>query len=81
MRQALLKSELSLYEVSDKDSYLQGRSLAMTECIGCHRFYSPDEYTPEQWTKIINRKKKRLSLNENQVKDINLYFKIESNSE
>ena len=76
-----LRSELNFQEGMDKDSYLRGRSLVMTECIGCHRFYSPDEYTSEQWVKIINRKKKRLSLSENQAKDINLYFKIESSSE
>jgi len=75
------RSEKVLYEGTDKESYLRGRSLVMTECINCHRFYSPDEYSPEEWKKIISRKKQRLSLSEDQEKDINLYLQIENKPE
>lgn len=57
----------------------KGRILAMTECAECHRYYSPEEYTPEEWDEIIRGKAQRLSLRADQVDALNLYFKLESN--
>lgn len=65
-------------EEIDKESLTRGRALAVTECAGCHRFYSPREHSPEEWDRIIRRKAKRLSLGKKQIADINLYFQTES---
>ena len=65
----------------DKDSLTRGRSLAVTECAGCHRFYFPREYSPEEWNRIIRKKAKRLSLGKEQIEDINLYFQTASRTE
>lgn len=69
-----------ILEGIDKDSLKKGRALAKTECASCHRFYFPREYSPEQWTKIIRKKARRLSLGKEQMADINLYFQTESRS-
>ncbi len=73
----LLKSGCAS-EWIDKDSLAKGRVLAVTECVGCHRFYFPKEYTSEQWDRIIRKKAKRLSLSKEQMADINLYFQAAS---
>ena len=61
-----------------KESFKRGRALAATECADCHRFYSPREYSPAEWERIIRRKAKRLSLGQEQMADINLYFQTAS---
>jgi len=65
----------------DKDSLSRGRALAMTECAGCHRFYFPKEYSPEEWDRIILKHSKRLSFDKKQMKKINLYFQTASRAE
>jgi len=62
----------------DKESLSRGRALAVTECAGCHPFYYPREYSPNEWNRIIRKKAKRLSLGKEQVADINLYFQTAS---
>ena len=64
----------------DKENSLlkKGRALAMTECAECHRYYSPEEYTPEEWDGIIQSKAQRLSLRTDQIDAIDFYFKSES---
>jgi len=32
----------------------QGRNLYVNNCGKCHGLYSPDNYTPTQWTSIMN---------------------------
>ena len=56
----------------------KGYMLAKTECTGCHRFYSPEEHSPEEWNGIIKGKVKRLSLGRDQVDALDVYFQSES---
>ena len=56
----------------------KGHVLARTECAECHRFYSPEEYTPEEWDRIIKEKAQRLSIRKDQVEALDYYFKTES---
>ena len=62
----------------DKNSLIRGRALAVTECAGCHRFYFPKQYSPEEWNRVILKHSKRLSLGKEQIADINLYFQTAS---
>lgn len=63
----------------EKSLLKKGRILAITECAECHRYYSPEEYTPEEWYGIIRDKAQRLSLGSDQIDALDLYFKSESN--
>ena len=64
----------SVTEGLDMASLKRGRALAMTECVGCHRFFYPSEYSPEEWNRIIQDKAKRLSLGKEQMQDIGFYY-------
>jgi hypothetical protein len=56
----------------------RGRALAITECSGCHRFYWPQEYPPEEWDRIMREMAPRTSLGEGQTEDLALYFSAAS---
>ena len=62
----------------DMASLKRGRTLAMTECVSCHRFFYPREYSPEEWNEIILNKAKRLSLGKEQIVDIGLFYRMVS---
>lgn len=53
----------------------QGKLLAATSCITCHRFYFPKEYSPKQWDVILEWKRNRLSLTQSQVDCLGAYLK------
>jgi len=59
---------------SDPAALSRGRALAVTECAGCHRFYWPDEYSPDSWPGIITKMGDLASLNEKQIKSLESYF-------
>ena len=63
------------------DALKSGRALALTECVACHRFFYPGEYSPEEWNEIIQNKAKRLSLGKEQTADISLYLQTASAAE
>ena len=65
-------------ESLDMASLRRGRALAITECAGCHRFFYPGEYSPEEWSGIILKKAKRLALGNEQMEDIDLYYSMAS---
>jgi hypothetical protein len=73
---------LLIYEIVPKDvdtkALNRGRALAVTECSGCHRFFFPQEYSPEEWRRIIRAMGKRMSLGGKQIEDLNLYFQLTS---
>jgi mono/diheme cytochrome c family protein len=62
----------------DTKALNRGRALAVTQCSSCHRFFFPDEYLPEEWRAIIRNMAQRMSLNQKQVEDIDLYFQVAS---
>ena len=55
-----------------------GRSLAITECASCHRFYWPEEYSPEAWKEILRRMARLSSLSERQADHLTSYFLLAS---
>ena len=58
-----------------QDAVRKGKQLAATNCIACHRFYFPKEYSPKQWDVILERKRDRLSLTQGQLESLAAYFK------
>jgi len=60
------------------DVLKKGALLARMECGECHKFYSPEEYTSEEWKKIIQGKSQRLSLRKDQITELVIYFQSES---
>lgn len=58
----------------DADDLKKGAALARMECVGCHRFYSPEEYSSEEWKKILQGKSQRLSLRKDQIEKLVVYF-------
>jgi hypothetical protein len=71
---APMTSEQMASQGVDETALRRGRALATTECAGCHRFYWPHEYSPEQWPRIIGKMGKRASLSSSQAEDVSLYF-------
>lgn len=59
---------------ADIESMRNGRAMAMTECIDCHRFYWPDEYTAEEWEPILDRMADLSSLTPEQLEDLKVYM-------
>ena len=37
------------------DDLQQGRALYIKYCDACHAYYSPNSYTPTQWSSILTR--------------------------
>lgn len=76
----LMRKQLKQYGVADQDipAFQRGKELAAMECAGCHRFFLPREYSPEEWEGIIRNQAKRLSLDKQQIADIKLYFQVAS---
>jgi mono/diheme cytochrome c family protein len=70
-----LMSQNSAGQSNDPAALKRGRALVVTECAACHRFYWPDEYSPQEWEKIIRKMGKLASLSESQVEDIQTYMK------
>ena len=69
-----LAASVGINKGLDTDSLRRGRALAVTECVACHRFFYPREYSPEEWNEIILKKAKRLSLGKKQMEDIGFYL-------
>jgi hypothetical protein len=61
-----------------RNALKNGRALAVTQCAGCHRFFYPEEYTPENWALIIRRMGKLSSLDKKQAREITQYFQTAS---
>ena len=76
----LIKEQLRQYGVPDKDikAFQRGKELAVMECATCHRFFLPREYSPEEWEGIIPNQAKRLSLDKQQIADLQTYFQVAS---
>ncbi len=58
----------------------RGRSLAVTNCAGCHRFFYPEEYSNGEWPEIVRDMGKGSSLNSEQIKDVMYYFDVASST-
>jgi len=41
------------YKVVDVEAFREGRTLAVTRCAQCHRFFFPKEFSPEEWIRIF----------------------------
>lgn len=59
---------------ADRSALQRGRTLAITECAQCHRFFWPDEYSSSEWREIVRRMAPLSSLGANQSADLELYF-------
>lgn len=70
----VFKSPARLYKAVDAEKFQEGRTLAVTRCAQCHRFFYPNEFSKEEWRKILNRKAQRLALRQRQVESLKLYF-------
>lgn len=62
----------------DTKALNRGRALAVTQCSSCHRFFFPEEYSPDEWRVIIRNMAKRMLLNQKQLEAIDLYFHVAS---
>jgi hypothetical protein len=56
------------------EALAKGRSLAVTECVSCHRFFWPQEYAPEAWMRIARRMGRLASLTSAQIDNLELYL-------
>ncbi len=63
-----------LADVTQLETFRYGRSLAVTECATCHRFFWPHEYPPTEWPQIIRNMGRRASLDEAQINALTDYF-------
>jgi mono/diheme cytochrome c family protein len=51
----------------------QGRALYIDNCNSCHSLYSPDGYSPAQWTSILNNMGPRTSLSVSELGLVSKY--------
>jgi hypothetical protein len=72
IRQDVASAELNL------EALRKGRALAVTECMDCHRFFWPEEYTPSEWREIIRRMAPLSSLTKEQAMDLARYMEAAS---
>jgi mono/diheme cytochrome c family protein len=59
---------------SDAEAMRRGRATYITECAGCHRLYTPSEYTPNAWRPIARRMGRRIALGEDEIADLLAYL-------
>jgi len=59
-------------------SIKRGRILATTECMECHRYYRPNEYSKKDWIPIVVKMGKRASLSGKQINDLQRFFQTNS---
>jgi len=71
---AELAASGALPEGADIAVLNRGRTLAITKCSGCHRFCWPEEYSARDWTKVVRRQGRRMSLGRGQIGAIEAYF-------
>lgn len=48
----------------------EGQNLYFSKCGGCHKIYDRDNYTPQQWKKIMKDMTARSKLKDNEMKSI-----------
>ncbi|MCL5965774.1 MAG: hypothetical protein M1550_00900 [Deltaproteobacteria bacterium] len=63
---------------ADLAALARGRAVFVTECAACHRLFRPDEYTPQEWKRIVARMAPRASLDSRQTSDLELYLSAAS---
>ncbi len=56
----------------------RGRFLSRTKCSGCHRFYSPREYSPSEWVPLARQMGKKARLRNRDIKALTAYLKTAS---
>jgi hypothetical protein len=66
------------HTVVDEEKFQEGRTLAVTRCAQCHRFFYPTEFSKEEWRKILNGKARKLTLSHRQVESLKLFFQASS---
>ena len=68
-------------EGSDLETLRKGRTLVVTECVGCHRAYWPGEFSPRQWGDIAPNMSQRANLTTPQSKSLRSYLMAASRTE
>ena len=58
----------------DANSLACGRALVVTQCTGCHRFFWPHEYAPQQWPAIMSNMGQRAFLSRRRIGDMTRYM-------
>jgi mono/diheme cytochrome c family protein len=58
----------------DIDSLARGRALAVTQCIGCHRFFWLHEYSPQAWPGWVRNMGNQQFLTRQQIGEITRYM-------
>lgn len=61
-------------ETAPCDAIRRGRALAVTQCVGCHRFFFPYEYPPNAWPALIHDMGNKALLTRRQVGDVTRYM-------
>ena len=52
----------------------RGRALVITECMGCHQFFWPCEYSPMMWVGLMQSMGSRSILSRRQIGDMTKYM-------
>ena len=62
------KSQTSL------DTLVMGRKLYVAKCSTCHSLYLPQQYSKENWTKILNDMQERSNMTDQQKETMSIYL-------
>jgi len=50
-----------------------GRKLYAAKCAGCHKLYDPAKYSEADWNRWMEKMRKKLSLTDSQIANLNAY--------
>jgi mono/diheme cytochrome c family protein len=56
------------------ESLFRGRALVVSQCMGCHRFFWPHEYSPGVWPALMDNMGNRAQLSQRQIADMTRYM-------
>lgn len=59
-----------IINMNEKTKFPEGRELFASKCGGCHKLYSPDQFTAAEWDSLMSIMKNKAKLREEQKNKI-----------
>jgi cytochrome c2 len=66
--------EAVLEQPADPATVKRGKALAETNCVGCHRYYRPNEFAPAVWPGIVLSMGELESMSYDEMRAMAMYF-------